>query len=72
MPLANQTQVIWKRNEEDELELVLPKIIKSDISFQLMFGEKESYKVAEMKFNKHCKSYQVEFYDIKELIKKYK
>jgi|TARA_R100001198_G_C5188613_1_gene182189 hypothetical protein len=35
-------QEIWERKEDDSLVLVLPKIINSDIGFQLMFGFRES------------------------------
>ena len=41
MPNKTKSQVIWHRKldgDHDDLELRMPKIINSDIGFQLMFG----------------------------------
>ena len=38
MAKKNLHQTIWKRNDDDSLTLKMPKIINTDISFQLMFG----------------------------------
>tara|TARA_R110000850_G_scaffold93690_1_gene198224 strand:- start:856 stop:1074 length:219 start_codon:yes stop_codon:yes gene_type:complete len=44
MAHKNKTQKIWKRKEDDSLELDIPKVINSDIGFQLMFGMAEDTK----------------------------
>ena len=42
MPRRTLSQLIWK-STENGAELRLPKIINTDINFQLMFGEAESH-----------------------------
>ena len=46
-------QKIWKRKEDDSLELSIPKIINSDIGFQLMFGMNEDYDYEKSLIKKH-------------------
>lgn len=59
-------QEIWERREDDSLKLVLPKIINSDIGFQLMFGFRECHKTEKEKELKNNKSYDSKTYlDVK-------
>jgi len=59
-------QEIWERREDDSLKLVLPKIINSDIGFQLMFGYRECYRTEKEKELKNNKSYDSKTYlDVK-------
>ena len=44
MARKNNTQEIWTRNKDFTLELKLPKVINTDIGFQLMFGLPEDSK----------------------------
>jgi hypothetical protein len=52
-----KAQVIWfrdsKTDEASPLELRLPKVINSDIGFQLQFGPHESIPYWRNKVNKH-------------------
>ena len=42
MPRRTLSQLIWK-STENGAKLRLPRIIDTDINFQLMFGEAESH-----------------------------
>jgi len=57
-------QKIWQRNEDDELELNLPKTINTDIGFQLMFGWPTDYDTDKMYKQKHDESYGAKTYNI--------
>ncbi len=59
-----KTQKIWKRDENDELILELPKIINTDIGFQLMFGWPLDYDTDKMYKQKHDESYGAKTYNI--------
>tara|TARA_R110002020_G_scaffold154529_1_gene334396 strand:- start:557 stop:790 length:234 start_codon:yes stop_codon:yes gene_type:complete len=52
-----KAQIIWYRDsntdEASPLELRLPKVINSDIGFQLQFGPHESIPYWRHKINKH-------------------
>ncbi len=54
-------QQIWKRTENG-LELVLPKKINSDISFQLMFGYREDHRIEEKRIEENDERYTTKIY----------
>ena len=54
-------QKIWKRTENG-LVLCIPKIIKTDIGFQLMFGHREDYRVEEKRIEDNANRYQAKTY----------
>lgn len=58
---ATRHQEIYKRTENG-LELVLPKKITTDISFQLMFGHREDYRVEEQRIEQNANRYQAKTY----------
>ena len=62
MPRRTLSQLIWKRTKNGS-ELRLPKIINTDVGFQLMFGESESHNEQTQKEtnnaeNYYCKTYR--------------
>jgi len=59
-------QKIWKRDENDQLVLDLPKIINTDIGFQLMFGWPLDYDTDKQRNQKHNNSYGAKSYNVKE------
>jgi len=59
-------QKIWKKTENG-LMLCIPKIIKTDIGFQLMFGKNEDYDYEQSIVNKHHEKYCAITYNEKEL-----
>ena len=64
-------QKIWKRTENG-LEISIPKIIRSDIGFQLMFGKNEDYDYEQSLIKKHHDSYSPTIYtedQLKDLFK---
>ena len=66
MPKKTRSQVIWYREldgDHDDLELRIPKIINTDIGFQLMFGVSPDYVQDEIKTQKHHDNYSI---DVKE------
>ena len=64
-------QEIWERKEDDSLVLVLPKIINSDIGFQLMFGHREDHRVEEKRLEDNANKYNCKTYINVEDFKKY-
>lgn len=67
---ATKHQEIWKRTKNG-LELVLPKKIKTDIGFQLMFGYREDYRVEEKRIERNADRYFTKTYLDVEDFKKY-
>ena len=67
---ATRHQEIYKRTKNG-LELVLPKKIKSDIGFQLMFGHREDYRVEEKRIEENANRYFTKTYLNIEDYKKY-
>ena len=67
---ATRNQEIWKRTKNG-LELVLPKKIKTDIGFQLMFGHREDYRVEEKRIERNADRYFTKTYLDVEDFKKY-
>tara|TARA_R110000744_G_scaffold320603_2_gene426754 strand:+ start:3171 stop:3389 length:219 start_codon:yes stop_codon:yes gene_type:complete len=67
MAYKNQIQTIWKREEDDSLTLQMPKIINSDISFQLMFGMAEDPKEEKNKIRKHHNKFTLNQYTEKHI-----
>lgn len=67
---ATKHQEIWKRTENG-LELLLPKKIKTDIGFQLMFGHREDNKAYLEKILRHHNNYYCKTYLDIEDYKKY-
>ena len=67
---ATRHQEIWKRTKNG-LELVLPKKIKTDIGFQLMFGHREDYRVEEKRIEDNANRYLAKTYLDVEDFKKY-
>ena len=59
-------QKIWKKTDSG-LVLSIPKIINSDIGFQLMFGKNEDYDYEQLKVYKFHQSYCPITYNEKEL-----
>ena len=62
MPRRTLSQLIWK-STNNGAELRLPKIINTDVGFQLMFGESESHNEQTQKEtnnaeNYYCKTYR--------------
>lgn len=67
MGKATLHQEIWKIKEDDSLELDLPRIINSDIGFQLMFGYRENNESYCDKLYKNNNKYKVKVYkDVKD------
>jgi len=67
MSKKNHHQTIWKRNDDDSLTLKMPKIINTDISFQLMFGMSEDNKEENRLIRKHHQSYTLNVYTEKHI-----
>ena len=67
---ATRHQEIYKRTKNG-LELVLPKKIKTDIGFQLMFGHREDYRVEEKRIEDNANRYFTKTYIDVEDFKKY-
>ena len=67
---ATRHQEIWKRTKNG-LELVLPKKIKTDIGFQLMFGHREDYRVEKKRIERNADRYFTKTYLDVEDFKKY-
>ncbi len=67
MAFKNKTQIIWIRDKENNLELNIPKVIKSDISFQLMFGMPEDTKEERRIIRRHLTKYSTTIYIEEEL-----
>ena len=67
---ATRHQEIYKRTKNG-LELVLPKKIKTDIGFQLMFGHREDYRVELEKIQSNADRYLTKTYIDVEDFKKY-
>jgi len=67
MANRNTTQVIWIRNDREELVLNMPKVISSDVSYQLMFGMKEDTKEERRIIRENDNKYSVSIYEEKEL-----
>ncbi len=65
---ATRHQEIWKRTENG-LELVMPKIINSDIGYQLMFGYREDHRIERDRLEKNAEKYTTAIYE-SELTKK--
>lgn len=64
---STKHQEIWERKEDDSLVLILPKIINTDIGFQLMFGFRECYRTEKHKEYKNNQKYKVKVYkDVKD------
>ncbi len=60
MPNKTKSQVIWYRKldgDHDDLELRMPKIINSDIGFQLMFGVSIDSQEDLKKIKRHHENY---------------
>lgn len=60
MPRPGKTQTIWKVVDEDgNVELEIPKVINSDIGFQLMFGPNEHEYDNVRRINEHHDNYSI-------------
>jgi len=67
---ATKHQEIWKRTENG-LELVLPKKIKTDIGFQLIFGYREDKRTEQKRLQENDDRYLTRTYLNIEDFKKY-
>ena len=67
---ATKHQEIYKRTENG-LELILPKKIKTDIGFQLMFGYREYKRTEEKRLKQNDERYFTKTYLNIEDFKKY-
>ena len=67
---ATKHQEIWKRTENG-LELVLPKKIKTDIGFQLIFGYREDKRTEQKRLQENDNRYFTRTYLNIEDFKKY-
>jgi len=61
VPRRTQHQLIWTTTENGA-DLRLPKRIKTDIGFQLMFGEAESHVEQTKNEKKNAKNYDCKIY----------
>tara|TARA_R100001443_G_scaffold5020_2_gene13675 strand:- start:207 stop:422 length:216 start_codon:yes stop_codon:yes gene_type:complete len=61
MPRRTLSQLIWK-STENGAQLRMPKTIKSDINFQLMFGEAESHNEQTQRESRHLENYDCKVY----------
>ena len=61
MPRRTLSQLIWKRTKNGA-ELRLPKIINTDVGFQLMFGESESHNEQTQKETNNAENYYCKTY----------
>ena len=61
MPRRTLSQLIWKSTDKGA-ELRMPKIIKSDINFQLMFGECEIHNEHTQRETKNANRYECRTY----------
>ena len=61
MPKRTISQLIW-RSTKNGAELRLPKIINTDINFQLMFGEAESHAEWTESYERNNKNYDTRVY----------
>ncbi len=59
-------QIIWKRSDEG-LEMIIPKIIKSDISYQLMFGLDEDKEEERKRIKKHHEREDIKVVSLEEI-----
>lgn len=64
-------QEIWEREEDDSLRLVMPKIINTDIGFQLMFGMSENHICYTNKQSQNNNNYETKIYRDIEYTKKH-
>tara|TARA_R100000426_G_C4774766_1_gene92321 strand:+ start:200 stop:415 length:216 start_codon:yes stop_codon:yes gene_type:complete len=62
MPRRTNHQLIW-RTTKDGAEMILPKVITSDIGFQLMFGPSENHKEQQIKEKENTENYECRTYE---------
>ena len=62
MPRRTSHQLIW-RTTKDGAVMILPKVIKSDIGFQLMFGPSENHKQEQVKQKENSDKYECRTYE---------
>lgn len=62
MPRRTSHQQIW-RTTKDGAEMILPKVIRSDIGFQLMFGPSENHKEQQTKEKENTDNYECRTYE---------
>tara|TARA_A100001515_G_C4546418_1_gene201948 strand:- start:166 stop:381 length:216 start_codon:yes stop_codon:yes gene_type:complete len=62
MPRRTSHQQIW-RTTKDGAEMILPKVIRSDIGFQLMFGPSENHKEQQIKEKENTENYECRTYE---------
>jgi hypothetical protein len=67
MAFKNKTQIIWQRDKDNNLELNIPKVINSDIGFQLMYGMPEDMKEERRIIRRHLTKYSTTIYLEEEL-----
>ena len=67
---ATRHQEIWKRTKNG-LKIDIPKIINTDIGFQLMFGYREDNRVWSKKVNENADKYYCKVYNDKYHAKEY-
>ena len=64
MSSATRHQKIWFYNTKTEMNrLKLPKVIKTDIGYQLMFGESEDYRTERKRLDNNAKRNLVKVYE---------
>lgn len=62
MPRRTSHQLIW-RTTKDGAEMILPKVIRSDIGYQLMFGQPENHKQEQIKQKENSEKYDCRTYE---------
>lgn len=62
----NRHQIIWKRSDEG-LEMIIPKVIKSDINYQLMFGPEEDKEEERRRIKKHHERENIKVVSLEEI-----
>lgn len=70
MPRRTLSQLIWK-STKNGAELRLPKIIDTDVNFQLMFGESENHPEQTQRETTNAENYECRTYRDVEHFKKF-
>jgi len=65
---ATRHQIIWFYDKKsEEFILKLPKVIKSDVGYQLMFGETEDYRTERSRVDINNQNSDIKVYEDKKI-----
>ena len=68
MNSATRHQIIWFYDKQsEEFILKLPKVIKSDVAYQLMFGESEDYRTERSRVDINNQKHNTKVYEDKKI-----